>query len=72
MFLGATTQLELRAGADVALRALEFHPPGVAAGRYAPGDRIKVAWNAEDAQFFGSGTEPALEPEVNLELGGTT
>ncbi len=72
VFLGATTQLELRAGADVALRALEFHPPGVAAGRYAPGDRIKVAWNAEDAQFFGSGTEPALEPEVNLELGGTT
>jgi spermidine/putrescine transport system ATP-binding protein len=74
VFLGATTQLELRAGVDVALRALEFHPPGVAAGRYAAGDRIKVAWNAEDAQFFGEGRgeEPDLEADVNFELGGTT
>jgi spermidine/putrescine transport system ATP-binding protein len=74
VFLGATTHLELRAGADIALRALEFHPPGVAAGRYAPGDRLKVAWNMEDAQFFGDGPgdERAPGPDVNLELRGAT
>jgi ABC-type Fe3+/spermidine/putrescine transport system ATPase subunit len=74
VFLGATTHLELRAGADIALRALEFHPPGVAAGRYAPGDHLKVAWNMEDAQFFGDGPgdERAKGPDVNLELRGAT
>ena len=79
VFLGATTHLDLQAGAGVTLRALEFHPPGVVAGRYQPGDRIRVAWNAADAQFFSEGagaadaTDPGKEPEpiMNLEAGGT-
>ena len=79
VFLGATTHLDLQAGAGVTLRALEFHPPGVVAGRYQTGDRIRVAWNAADAQFFSEGagaadaTDPGKEPEpiMNLEAGGT-
>jgi spermidine/putrescine transport system ATP-binding protein len=79
VFLGATTHLDLQAGAGVTLRALEFHPPGVVAGRYQPGDRIRVTWNAADAQFFSEGvgtaeaTDPSEEPEpiMNLEAGGT-
>jgi spermidine/putrescine transport system ATP-binding protein len=79
VFLGATTHLDLQAGAGVTLRALEFHPPGVVAGRYQPGDRIRVAWNAADAQFFSEGAgaadaaDPGKEPEpiMNLEAGGT-
>jgi spermidine/putrescine transport system ATP-binding protein len=79
VFLGATTHLDLQAGAGVTLRALEFHPPGVVAGRYQPGDRIRVAWNAADAQFFSEdvgpadATDPGEEPEpiMNLEAGGT-
>ncbi len=82
VFLGATTLLDLRAGADVAFRAVEFHPPGVAAGRYQPGDRVRVGWNPADAQFFAddrpaqSGSRPPAggptEPVINLEVGGTT
>ena len=79
VFLGATTHLDLRAGAGVTLRALEFHPPGAVAGRYQPGDRIKVAWNPADAQFFSEGAGSAdatdlseeSEPIMNLEAGGT-
>jgi spermidine/putrescine transport system ATP-binding protein len=75
VFLGATTQLELRAGPGVALRALEFHPPGVTAGRYQPGDQVRVAWNPADAQFFpaapSAGIAPSPEPLVNLDVGGT-
>jgi spermidine/putrescine transport system ATP-binding protein len=75
VFLGATTQLELRAGPGVALRALEFHPPGTVAGQHLPGDRLRVAWNPADAQFFPAGP-PAAEsaavprPLMNLDVGG--
>jgi spermidine/putrescine transport system ATP-binding protein len=74
VFLGATTQLELRAGAGIALRALEFHPPGVVAGRHQPGDRIRVAWNPSDARFFSEGVPDRggeSESIMNLEAGGT-
>jgi spermidine/putrescine transport system ATP-binding protein len=83
VFMGATTALTLEGGAGVTFRAVAFHPPGVAAGRYHPGDRVRVGWSPDDARFFSdrpSGAAPAdapprgaaQHPIANLEVGGTS
>jgi spermidine/putrescine transport system ATP-binding protein len=82
VFMGATTQLTLRAGDRIEFRAVEFHPPGVPAGQYQPGDPVRVGWNASDAQFFSEETErrpqdpPAADAPrpttTNLEVGGSS
>ena len=74
VFLGATTQLELRAGADVALRALEFHPPGVAAGRYrrATGSRSAGTRRTRSSSGCRHRAGAGAGTVINLELGGTT
>jgi ABC-type Fe3+/spermidine/putrescine transport system ATPase subunit len=56
VYLGATTQLELRAANTATLRAVSFRPSGSAGREWRVGDQVEIRWDPADARVFREDT----------------